>query len=169
MNEKLRPEKWADIKSHNDYKISNYGRVYSRKSKRILKPSTTTKGYLYVELYKDKISKTFPIQILVASEFVSKRPTISHQVNHKDKNKLNNYFKNLEWATNRENKVHGLLASGKFACSFDNRDKMFRPQIYINGISYSLGRYKTNDEAATAYMMGCIVFNIENKYLEHGR
>ena len=53
--------------------------------------------------------KTISIHRLVANAFVSNPDPISKtDINHKDGNKLNNNFLNLEWVTKSENMIHAF-------------------------------------------------------------
>ena len=99
-------EIWKQIENYPNYYISNYGRVksFSRSSKngRIIKLGYNNDGYNQVLLYKDGKRKTFRVCRLVGLYFVSgyKEDLV---INHKDKNRKNDYFKNLEWVTIEEN------------------------------------------------------------------
>jgi hypothetical protein len=91
-----------------DYEISNYGNIRNLKSKKLLKPYIVSKRYLGVKLCKDKKHYCFRINRLVAEYFVSFNDSdISlFVVNHKDLNKHNNYFENLEWMKQIDNVHH---------------------------------------------------------------
>ena len=65
-------------------------------------------GYLQVALQKHKKRKDEKIHRLVAEAFIP-NPENKPQVNHLDGNKLNNYYKNLEWCTNGENQIHSYV------------------------------------------------------------
>lgn len=58
-------------------------------------------GYKAVQLYNVSV-KTCYVHRLVASAFIP-NPDNLPQVNHKDGNRLNNYFENLEWCTQKDN------------------------------------------------------------------
>lgn len=89
------------------YMISNYGRVYNKYLKIILKPSITMSGYLFVMLYtKDGKSVHIDIHRIVMSEFYKINGYKQLQVNHKDGLKWNNIDTNLEWMTRSENIQH---------------------------------------------------------------
>ena len=65
----------------------------------------TEVGYIYVSLeYKSKKRKC-GVHILVAESFVDGWFE-GAEVNHKDLNKLNNKWDNLEWVTRSENQIH---------------------------------------------------------------
>jgi hypothetical protein len=96
--------KWKDVKGYEGiYQVSNFGDV--RNKNKILKAHTTPKGYLRIQLVKEKEYKNFLIHRLVAEHFLD---TIEgkNQVNHIDTNKINNYYMNLEWVNNGENQLH---------------------------------------------------------------
>jgi hypothetical protein len=87
------------------YTISNTGEVisYCRGKIKKRKPHFLKDGYLGVSLYgHDKKPKIRSIHRLVAKAFC---PGFKEglTVNHKDCNKLNNHFQNLEWMPNAEN------------------------------------------------------------------
>ena len=126
-------EIWKDIEGYEGiYQASNCGNVKSLPRKvsfgcneritplLILSKKQKAEGYLCVILYKDKKDKTFYIHRLVAKLFC---PNYFEgaQVNHKDGNKKNNNFENLEWVSRSENQKHaydilkrGCYSKGRF-------------------------------------------------------
>jgi hypothetical protein len=90
----------------NSYLISNYSRVYSLKSEKILSPSLTRDGYHSIGLCSKGRNKTIRVHRLSGFAFVE-NPFNKPFINHKDGNKLNNYIGNFEWSTNAENIQHG--------------------------------------------------------------
>lgn len=112
-------EIWKEIKGHNNYQISNLGRIkslnYKRSQKeRILKPSIFNNGYYMITLNgKKKL-----IHRLVAETFIP-NPENKPVVNHKDNNKLNNNVENLEWCSHKENTIHAVKIG-----VYKSRDKM---------------------------------------------
>ena len=102
-------EIWKDIKGFEGiYQISNLGRARSLKRNRvyILKNNIDTHGYYYIIPYVNKKNYThYKIHRLVALYFVSgyKKGLV---VNHKDGDKRNNHYSNLEWVTSSENNQH---------------------------------------------------------------
>ncbi|WP_195252059.1 NUMOD4 domain-containing protein [Hoylesella timonensis] len=115
-------EIWKDIKGYKgDYQISSWGRVRSFKGKyvRYLKPQIKKNGYYYIT-FGDK--RRFTIHRLVATYFIE-NPNCYPIINHKDSNKLNNRFTNLEWCTYSYN--------NKYAYSH-NEKKPYSPPKGIN-------------------------------------
>ncbi len=96
-------EIWQNIDGYENYEVSSLGNVRNKTTGRILKPSAKS-GYYSVGLSKGK-TKTFSVHQLVAKAFIP-NPENKSQVNHKDKNGLNNKLSNLEWNTNKENSIH---------------------------------------------------------------
>lgn len=94
-------EVWKDIVKYDNYEVSSFGNVKNKKTGRILKPNNCG-GYAAIGLPNNK---TTQIHRLVAMAFIL-NPENKPQVNHIDKNKLNNNLSNLEWCTNKENSIH---------------------------------------------------------------
>lgn len=105
-------EEWKDIKGYEGlYQVSTLGRVrsfhaYKGSSQRILVPGRYSRGYLFVQLSKDKVKTQHMIHRLVASTFIP-NPEDLPQVNHKDEDKTNNCVENLEWCTAKYNANYG--------------------------------------------------------------
>lgn len=79
-------EIWKDIPFDNNYKVSNCGRLFSKRKNKILKGELTGKGYIRVALTKHK---RYLVHCIVAKTFIP-NPENKPQVNHIDGNKQNN-------------------------------------------------------------------------------
>lgn len=100
-------KQWKDIPGYEGiYQISEYGDI---KCKKILKGSISIKGYPCVHLCTNCITKWFFIHRLVATVFIS-NSNMALEVHHKDGNKLNNHYSNLEWISKKD---HEILTSKK--------------------------------------------------------
>lgn len=96
-------EIYKDIAGFEDkYEVSSLGNVRNKITGRLLKPGRTNRGYLFVNLCKDGISKFKSIHRLVAQAFLP-NPDNKPQINHKDKNRSNNNVDNLEFCTSQYN------------------------------------------------------------------
>jgi len=100
-------EIWKDIKNYEKlYKISNYGRLFSYKSNKILRYSVRPNGYLKYSLYKNGRYEHISMHRLVAQAFIP-NPNNYQIVNHIDENKTNNQVDNLEWCISKYNVNYG--------------------------------------------------------------
>lgn len=78
------------------------------KAGRVLRPSPHKDvEYLQVSLWRDNLGISHYVHRLVAQSFVP-NPENLPEVNHKDGNRLNCHFSNLEWVTSQSNKVHAV-------------------------------------------------------------
>lgn len=109
IDDLLPKEEWKTLnKPYNDYQVSNLGGVRTLKQKqpRMLKQGLGDTGYYNVALCYNGIPKTFRVHRLVAKYFIPNADKKAKVVNHKDGNKLNNVFTNLEWVSSKENNKH---------------------------------------------------------------
>jgi hypothetical protein len=134
-------EEWLIINEFPNYDVSNFGNIRNNTTGKNLKICIKG-GYYNISLTNNKIYKTLKVHRLVALAFI-KNTENKLEVNHKDKNKLNNHFTNLEWMTRRENNIH-RCAGIKISC---NKNKsLFRIDKDTNEI---LEKYNSIELAGT--------------------
>ncbi|XWV24555.1 mg457 protein [Tupanvirus deep ocean] len=106
-------EKFKSIGHYKKYDFSHYG--ISKKGQIINYKRNTIKtilinkdNYYCVGLNCDINKKEISCRVhkLVAHYISNDNPKIKTQVNHIDKNRSNNYYKNLEWVTPQDNVIH---------------------------------------------------------------
>ena len=108
--------RWKDIEGFEGlYKISEDGKVWSiprmdiknrQVGGNIVTPKTNNRGYWQIRLNKDGTTHHFLVHRLVAQTFIPNTDKLP-QVNHKDENRDNNHYSNLEWCTNLYNRHYG--------------------------------------------------------------
>lgn len=126
-------EKWKYINgTNNKFMVSNTGKIKGcerytpfKNSRRfvpekIFKASKNNSGYLTASLsIAIGEMKSVLVHRVVAEHFTNK-PKNNYEVNHKDGNKLNNNYSNLEWTNRSKNQIHayetGLNHSKKIIC-----------------------------------------------------
>jgi hypothetical protein len=116
---------WKAIKGYEGfYEVSNAGQIRSldmyltcrsgakRLQKGRIKPLyKNNRGYITVNLCKDRIAKRKLVHRLVAEAFIDNKEN-KPQVNHIDGDISNNNASNLEWVTDNENKSHSSIERG---------------------------------------------------------
>lgn len=104
---------FVPINGYPNYLVSDYGEVINIKTGKALKPYRVGDGYLRVDLRHKSKRRQVAIHQLVAEYFVPNEEGKT-QINHRDGDKLNNNYSNLEWCTPKENMQHakekGLLS-----------------------------------------------------------
>lgn len=110
----MTPERWAVIDDFPNYAISDQGRVKRltsvtcAKAGSILKtpPRSKCRPYPSVDLCHNGKRRTEMVHILVARAFLEAPAFEGAEVNHKNGNKADPVFTNLEWATSSGNSLH---------------------------------------------------------------
>lgn len=128
-------EIWKALEFTNGkYEVSNFGRVRTRKTGRILSQHLSHNGYLRVGLQLEYGRKFFPVHRLVGTAFVP-NPENFPQINHKDECRTNNCADNLEWCTSSYN------------CSYGKRTEKLKEKI-----GYRVRKYKETGEFVCEYL-----------------
>ena len=149
------PDGFVRVPTAEDYVINEAGTVIRIRTKKEIKPHPNKKGYLQVCLTGHK---SYRIHRLVAELFVS-NPDQKPQVNHKDGNKANNHYSNLEWVTDQENRLHAIETG-----LWDNISaKVSQRQT---GSGNSCAKLNDSDVLAIYQMLksGCTVGDIARQY-----
>lgn len=89
------------------YRVDREGYIISKRFNRPLKYNILQKGYAANKLRVDGKYEDVLVHRIIAKMFVP-NPENKPQVNHKDGNKLNNCYDNLEWCTASENQIHAI-------------------------------------------------------------
>jgi len=93
------------IKGYEHYMVSNQGRIKNDKGK--IHTGTRMRGYRMTTLTRNKEQKHVLIHVVVALAFIKNpKPDEYDEVNHKDKNRSNNFVDNLEWCDHPTNGRH---------------------------------------------------------------
>ena len=95
-------EIWKIIKEFPNYEVSNLGRIKNIRKDKLMTISVRKNGYCVVKLSDNGTAKECKVHRLVAKAFVP-NPNKLFFVNHKDENKENNIYSNLEWCTSLYN------------------------------------------------------------------
>lgn len=158
-------EIWKRIEGFSNYQISNYGLIRNIMTDRILKPNTHKTGSLRIRLSQNNRRYTFLINRLVYKTFIGCLQ-VGLDIDHRDNDRSNNYYKNLQQITHRMNcskdKWRNVNKDSKFVGVRKSGSKLnpWRAQIRINGKLKHLGSYASEKEAHKAY-------NIELNLLEN--
>lgn len=96
------------------YKVSNLGRIYNTETGKEIFGMATLKGYRRMYFNNRPAGKKANkfLHVIVAELFVNKIDN-AEEVNHKDSNRLNNVFSNLEWLTRADNIRHSFREGNK--------------------------------------------------------
>lgn len=131
---------WKQYNSH--YEVSEYGDVKNIHTGKLLKPHLTSDGYLRCTLRYGKTNNQL-VHRLVAMLFLDLNTDCKRTVNHKDCNKMNNHYSNLEWATDKDNINHairnGLMTNSRVALKKHNDDSKKGVVGYNNTFAITFG------------------------------
>jgi hypothetical protein len=99
-------EEFKKIDDYDNYSVSNLGNVRNDKTGIIKKGWKNNKGYLMVDLYKNNIPKKFSIHRLIGIYFIENVNNCK-EIDHINRNSLDNRIENLRWATRSQNQANG--------------------------------------------------------------
>jgi len=98
-------ERWKPVVGlEGFYEVSDHGRVFSVRSGKIL-TETDRGGYVETHMCVNYRQMHWLVHVLVAAAFIGPCHE-GMEVNHKDLNKANNYWRNLEYMTHKRNCAH---------------------------------------------------------------
>jgi hypothetical protein len=133
-----------------DYSISNLGRVRNDGTGTFLKGWKDNKGYLNVDLYKNKKPKKFKIHRLIGIYFIENVNNCK-EIDHINRDTLDNIIDNLRWVSRSQNNANRgkrqNTSSTFIGVSFGKRDKKWLSQIQIDNKNKYLGSFLTEIEA----------------------
>lgn len=150
------------------YEVSSTGKIRNANNRKEFKIKPRKDGYIRVGLRKNNDYKQHYLARLIYESFLG-IPDGSFEVNHIDKNKLNNRLSNLELISKRENCCHRSKDKANKSSSYPGVCKTyqnkFRAYIYIDKKQKSLGYYDTEIEAYNARVRFEKENGIVNKYI----
>ena len=94
------------------YRIEENGNIFSFRKQKYLKTTLNTAGYKYVMLTLSDRSQIYAIHRLVAVKYIGQCP-YNHETSHKDGDKYNNHYSNLEYLTHAANILKSFREHGR--------------------------------------------------------
>ena len=102
-------EVWKDVVGYEGlYKVSSLGRVMGfawKQEWNIMKQDINSQGYYWIKLCKDREPKGYSVARLVGLAFIP-NPDNLPEIDHIDRNKLDNTLSNLRWVSKSENCIN---------------------------------------------------------------
>lgn len=152
-------EIWREIPTWEGYyAASNLGRIKRLagsprcRADRILKGMPTERGYLTVSPVRSgQRQRPMMVHRLVLSAFIGEPPTLAHEANHINGDKLDNRLENLEWVTRAGNVQHAYDTGlhGKYKGSAASAAKLDETQVAE--ILEKVGRREYRADIAAEY------------------
>jgi len=89
-------ELWKDVVGHPYYRVSDQGRVYSKRSKKIMRPCMQSEGSLQVTFCNHKVRTRMSLSHVVAQAFGKFKPDYGKVVVYHDRDRSNCKLSNLD-------------------------------------------------------------------------
>lgn len=152
-------EEWRDVKGCPNHMVSNWGNIKYLNTKSnnyiILILSTTIKGYKRIGLDIYGIHKLIEVHRLVYQAFND--DLINELViDHNDYNPSNNYYKNLQQITKRENTGKDTwrrknITSKYVGVSWNKQTNSWQSTISFGKVAFHIGYFGNEVDASNAY------------------
>lgn len=126
MDISFKDEIWKDVVDHPQYMVSNIGRVYSKRSNKLLKLGRA--DYLLFIVSVNNNRKTLNVHREVAKAFLGPYPN-GMEVAHLDGNPHNNDVNNLKYVTAKENQSHRKIHGTDSAKTKNGRAVLTESQV----------------------------------------
>lgn len=153
---------------YNDEKYINFlidenGNILNSKTKRILKKSIFKDGYYHITLPLGKRGRVKSIRLhkAVAETFIP-NPQKYPIVHHKDENKLNCFYENLEWTDQKTNTRYHWEKESETTDFYNNR-KLTRNDVEY--IRRNKGIISSRELAGMFNVSKTTIFNVQNHKL----
>lgn len=159
-------EIFTNINGYDKYQISNFGNVKNVIRNRLLTSNKLKNGYYVVRIpNNDKKAETLYIHHLVAKSFLPHPPNDNCKIiDHIDRNKNNNKSNNLRYVNRQQNALNVQPKEGnQFKGIHRRKNGKYTALLRIKDKLEYLGIYKKPEEAALAYDMALILYDV-NEY-----
>lgn len=91
------------------YEVSDQGRVYSHRSRKVLRTLRETSGHLRLDLCRDYVRRPVRVHVLVLEAFAGPRPD-GFEACHRNNDPADNRLENLRWDSKSRNTIDRVLA-----------------------------------------------------------
>jgi hypothetical protein len=104
---------YKTLQGYSKYIFLSDGRIWSKSRRHFLKPSVNAAGYPQIPFVRDDGKRKSQLfHILIATSFIP-NPNNYPIVNHKDNDRTNCHYLNLEWCTQGHNLKHAYKTGQK--------------------------------------------------------
>jgi hypothetical protein len=139
-------EEWNDS-SHENYEVSNQGRVRNRSTGRIMKPYLDPHGYYSFRLANNKVQTKKYLHRLVAEAFIE-NPENLKVVDHINRDRVDNRLENLRWISCTGNMLNTSRHEQEmYGISWCTKRNSYQVHFKRNNKQKGFGNYKTLEEA----------------------
>jgi len=143
---------FMELGNYLGYIVNKKGQIFTKKNGSIMKTTLNDKGYPCVGLSVNGKKVFKRVHRIVAETFIP-NPENKPHVNHKDRDRANYHFDNLEWCTPSENVIHSVRNGGRTNWKRNNtgesngNSKLKWKQILAIRALYSCKEFSQNDIA----------------------
>lgn len=152
-------ENWKKIEGYKNYYVSSHGKVKTTDynhtgQEKTLSVFKNSYGYIACNLMQDGVRKRKLVHRLVAKAFHPLSERLGDTVNHKDGNKENNFYQNLEWCSIQDNLNHAMVNGLRGYASGETHYKAKIPSETIVSIKLMLSKNMKGRDIASAHGVG---------------